>query len=74
MFFSNLILPIETIAYLRNIAIYNPFTIASNIIKESMLLSISYKFQMKYIAVLFSYLAIAFIASLLAQKISKKHA
>ncbi|MFH0831854.1 MAG: ABC transporter permease [archaeon] len=74
MFFSNLILPIETIAYLREVAVYNPFTIASNIIKESMLLSIGYQAQTKYIIVLFSYLAIAFIASLLAQKASKRHA
>ncbi len=74
LFFSNLILPVETIVYLRQIAVYNPFTIASNIIKENMLLSIGYKFQVKYIAVLFLYLAIAFIASLLAQQISKRHA
>lgn len=74
LFFSNLILPVETIAYLRQIAVYNPFTIASNIIKENMLLSIGYRLQMKYIIVLFSYLAVAFVASLLAQQISKKHA
>ena len=74
MFFSNLILPIETIAYLKEIAVYNPFTIASNILKESMLLSIGYKAHLKYLAILFSYLAIAFMASLLAQKLNKKHA
>lgn len=74
LFFSNLILPIEAISYLQNIAVYNPFTIASNIIKENMLLSIGFKLQMKYIIVLFSYLAVAFIASLLAQKLSKRHA
>src|SRR3989344_1352918 len=73
MFFSNLILPIETIAYMKEVAVYKPFTIASNIIKESMLLSIGYKAQLKYITVLFSYLAIAFISSLLAQKLSKRH-
>lgn len=73
LFFSNLILPIEAIAYLREVALYNPFTIAASIVKENMLLGIGMKFQAKYLAILFGYLAIAFMASMLAQQLSKKH-
>jgi ABC-type multidrug transport system permease subunit len=73
LFFSNLILPIEAIGYLREVAVYNPFTIAASIVKENMLLGLGMKFQTRYLTILFGYLAIAFTASLLAQQISKKH-
>ena len=72
LFFSNLILPIETIAYLRDFAIYNPFTIAAGMIKENMLLQVGFKNQVKYVILLFAYLAIAFVATLLAQQLNKK--
>jgi len=73
LFFSNLILPIEAIAYLREVAIYNPFTIAASMIKENMLLGMGIEFQTRYLSILFAYLGIAFISSLLAQSMSKRY-
>lgn len=71
LFFSNIILPIETIAYLKEVAIYNPFTIATTMFKENILLSIGVEMQQKYLLLLFGYFVVIFIATLLAEKYSK---
>ena len=72
LFLSNVILPIEAIAYLREVAAYNPFTIAASIVKENMLLSMGFQFQSRYIALLFGYLIVIFAATLVGESISKR--
>jgi len=71
LFFSNIILPIEAIAYLKEVAVYNPFTIATNIVKENILLDIGIRLQERYLLMLFGYFAVIFIVTLLAEKFSK---
>ncbi len=74
LFFSNIILPIEAIAYLKEVAMYNPFTIATNIVKENILLDIGIQLQERYLLMLFGYFVVIFVATLLAEKFSKSHA
>lgn len=74
LFFSNIILPIEAIAYLKEVAMYNPFTIATNVVKENILLNISVELQERYLLLLFCYLAIIFVATVLAERYSKSRA
>ncbi|MFH1249296.1 MAG: ABC transporter permease [archaeon] len=71
LFFSNMILPIEAIAYLKEVAMYNPFTIATTLIKENIMLNIGISLQEKYLLLLFSYFAVIFALTLVAEKMSK---
>jgi ABC-type multidrug transport system permease subunit len=73
LFFSNMILPIEAIAYLKEVAMYNPFTIATTLIKENIMLNIGINLQERYLILLFSYFAVIFALTLIAEKMSKNH-
>lgn len=74
LFFSNIILPIEAIAYLKEVAMYNPFTIATTLVKENILLNIGVELQERYLLLLFCYLAVIFVATVLAERYSKSRA
>lgn len=74
LFFSNIVLPIETIAYLKELALYNPLTIATNTIKSiSMLGLLEIKFHTRIFILLASYIAVLFGLSLGLQEFGKRH-
>ncbi len=64
LFFSNLILPIETIAYLSEIAFFNPFTISADLMKRIILLNLKFGEIYKHIIIL-GYYFVGLLAVLL---------
>lgn len=74
LFFSNLVLPIETIAYLKELAFYNPLTIATNLIKSMSLLGLTdFAYHTDKFITLGAYIAGLFIFSLILQEFGKRH-
>lgn len=74
LFFSNLVLPIETIAYLKELALYNPLTIATNTIKSMSLLGLlEIKFHTNVFILLAAYIAALFGLAFGLQEFAKRH-
>lgn len=73
LFFSNLVLPVETIASLRQLAVYNPLTISNEMIKSISLLGLGLGFFTKILAILAGYIAVFLSLALLLQESTKRH-
>lgn len=73
LFFSNLVLPLETISYLKPLALYNPLTMATNSIKGISLLGLGFEFQKNTIIALVYYFAALLLLALVLQEWSKRH-
>jgi ABC-type transport system involved in multi-copper enzyme maturation permease subunit len=73
LFFSNLVLPVETISSLRQLAVYNPLTISNEMIKSISLLGLGLEFFIKPLIVLAGYMAIFFALALLLQESTKRY-
>lgn len=74
LFLSNLILPLETMAQsIQEIAKYNPYVICSELLKKITLFGVDWSVLVWEFELLGIYIAVAFIVTVLAQKISKIH-
>ena len=73
LFFSNTILPIETIPdSLKNLALFNPFVIADTLLKKMILFQASLPEVLNFIYMLASYLAIFFVLAFIAREATKR--
>lgn len=73
LFFSNTILPIETIpGILNQITSYNPFVISQDVLKKVLLFNTSLDMLTNPLLILAIYIVIFFALSLLAREISKR--
>ncbi|MBW2977459.1 ABC transporter permease [Candidatus Woesearchaeota archaeon] len=74
LFLSNVILPIESMPeYIRNIAKFNPFVIAENLLKKTILFQSKLSALANDIYLLLGYSAALFILVLLIQSFARKH-
>jgi ABC-type multidrug transport system permease subunit len=73
LFFSNLVLPLETISYLKQVALYNPLTMATDSLKGISLLGLGFSSQQNTIIALAYYFAALLLLTLVMQEWSKRH-
>ncbi|MCA9477877.1 MAG: ABC transporter permease [Nanoarchaeota archaeon] len=72
LFISNIVLPLETISpYLREIAAYNPYVIASEVLRKSILFGISVSDITKEISILTLYSILVVGLIIIFQRLSK---
>ncbi|MCF7799212.1 ABC transporter permease [Candidatus Woesearchaeota archaeon] len=72
LFISNLVLPLESISpYLQNLAQYNPYVLASETFRRSILFQVSFKDILIDLLLLLAYSVIIFILIVVFQKLSK---
>ncbi len=72
LFLSNLVLPLESISpYLQKIAHYNPYVLASESLRRSILFHITFNDVLVDFLILLAYSVIIFILIVLFQKLSK---
>jgi ABC-2 type transport system permease protein len=72
LFISNLILPLESISpYLQKIAMYNPYVVASETLRRSILFQIGFKDIIMDLLILLAFSVVIFILIIIFQKLSK---
>ncbi len=72
LFISNLIIPLESISpYLQKVARFNPYVLASESLRRSILFNITFKDVMVDLSILLAYSVVIFILIVVFQKLSK---
>lgn len=72
LFLSNMVLPIESISpYLQQVAYYNPYVLASEMLRKSILFKISFNELLLDLLTLFAYSVIIFAVIIASQKFAK---
>jgi ABC-type polysaccharide/polyol phosphate export permease len=72
LFISNMVLPLESISpYLKEIANFNPYVLASETLRQSILFNVSFEQIIPNLGILFAYTIIIAMAIILFQRVSK---